>query len=147
MLASRRLLEENLDYKPRLTERVNNIVERFKQSSNMVLESYPDECWMFDHVIALDAIRMADYLDGSDHASLVRDWLAMAKQKLVHRESGLLITSFTTDGVALDGPEGSTIWMVAHCLQLLDEDLGRDQYQRARKELGRTTLGFSYACE
>jgi hypothetical protein len=71
----------------------------------------------------------------------------MARKKLTHRESGLLVSSFTPDGVVLDGPEGSTIWMVAHGLQLLDEDFARDQYQRARKELRATTLGFSYAHE
>jgi hypothetical protein len=71
----------------------------------------------------------------------------MAKTKLVHEESGLLISSFTTDGTPLDGPEGSTLWMVAHCLQILDADFARDQYERARRQLGRTTLGFSYAQE
>jgi len=78
---------------------------------------------------------------------LFRSWLAMAKAKLIHRQSGLLVSSFSLDLKPLDGPEGSSIWMVAHCLQLLDEEFARDQYQRARKELGRTTLGFSYACE
>ena len=147
MLASRRILEEKPEYKPLLTERVNAIAERFKQSPRMLLESYPNECWMFDHVVALDAIRMADYLDGSDHSALTRDWVAMAKKKLVHPESGLLISSFTTDAQFFDGPEGSTIWMVAHCLQLLDEDFARDQYERARHELGAVTLGFGYAHE
>jgi len=147
MLASRRLLEERADYKPLLTGRVNAIVERFKQSPHMVLESYPDECWMFDHVVALAAVRMADALDGSDHSALFRDWLEMAKHKLMHKDTGLLITSFTTDPTPLDGPEGSTIWMVAHILQFLDTDLAQDQYQRARKELGETTMGFSYAHE
>ncbi len=147
MLASRRVVEEKPEYKSLLTERVNAIVERFRKSPRMLLESYPDECWMFDHCVALDAIKMADYLDGSDHSALIHDWLAMAKQKLVHRESGLLISSFTTDGIPLDGPEGSSIWMVAHSLQLLDEDFARDQYQRARKELGKITLGFGYAHE
>jgi hypothetical protein len=147
MLASRRMLEEKAEYKPLLTARINAIVERLKQSPHLMLESYPEECWMFDHVVALDAVRMADYLDGSDHAALIRGWLAMARKKLTHRESGLLVSSFTPDGQVLDGPEGSTIWMVAHALQLLDEDFARDQYQRARKELGATTLGFSYAHE
>jgi hypothetical protein len=147
MLAARRVVEEKPEYKPLLTERVNAMAERFKKSPRMLLESYPDECWMFDHCVALDAIKIADQLDGSDHSALIRDWLAMAKQKLVDRESGLLISSFTADGTALDGPEGSTIWMVAHSLQLLDEDFARDQYQRARKELGAITLGFGYAHE
>ena len=147
MLASRRAVEEKPEYKPLLTERVNAIVERFTKSPRLLLESYPDECWMFDHCIALDAIKMADYLDGSDHSALIRGWIAMAKQKFVHRDSGLLISSFTTDGTPMAGPEGSSIWMVAHSLQLLDEDFARDQYQRARKELGEITLGFGYAHE
>ena len=147
MLASRRVVEEKPEYKSLLTERVNAIVGRFQKNPRMLLESYPDECWMFDHCVALDAVRMADYLDGSNHSALIRDWIAMAKQKLVHRESGLLISSFMTDGTPLAGPEGSSIWMVAHCLQLLDEDFARDQYQRARKELGEITLGFGYAHE
>jgi hypothetical protein len=147
MAASRRMLEERADYKQLLTERVNAMAERLRQSPHLVVESYPDECWMFDHVVALDAMRLADVLDGTDHSALIRQWLAMAKKKLVHDQSGLLISSFTTDGTPLDGPEGSTLWMVADCLQILDPDFARDQYRRARRELGRTTLGFSYAQE
>lgn len=147
MLASRRVVEEKPEYKPLLTERVNAIISRFQESRQMLLESYPDECWMFDHGVALDAIKMADYLDGTDHSEFIRDWIAMAKQKLVDPKSGLLISSFTTRGAALAGPEGSSIWMVTHSLQLLDADFARDQYQRARKELGAVTLGFGYAHE
>jgi hypothetical protein len=147
ILASRRLVEERPDFKPLLTQRVNAITDRFRQSPHLILESYPDECWMFDHVVALAAIRMADVLDGSDHSSLIREWLQMARQKLTHKETGMLISSFTSDPIALDGPEGSTLWMVAHILQFLDPQLAEDQYHRARKELGRTTVGFSYARE
>jgi hypothetical protein len=147
MLASRRILEEKPEYKPALTERVNLIVEGLRRSPHMVLESYPDECWTFDHVVALAAIRVADYLDGSDHTILIHDWIAMARKNLVHPESGLLVSSFTTDGSTIIGPEGSSLWMVAHGLQLLDEDFARDQYDRARRELAGSTLGFSYARE
>jgi hypothetical protein len=147
MLASRRVLEEKPEYKPLLTERVDAIVQRFKESPHLVLESYPDECWTFDHIIALDAIRLADRLDGSDHSGLLREWLAMARKKLVHQESGLLLSTFSTDLQPLIGPEGSTLWMVAHGLQLLDEDFARDQYDRTRNQLGEITLGFGYAHE
>jgi hypothetical protein len=57
MLASRRVVEEKPEYKPLLTERVNAIIARFQKSPQMLLESYPDECWMFDHCVALDAIK------------------------------------------------------------------------------------------
>ncbi len=147
MLAARRMLEERSDYKTQLAERVNDIVERLQGNPLPIAESYPNECWMFDHVVALAAVRLADHLDGTDHSKLFHDWLAMAKGKLIHRESGLLISSFTLNGEPLDGPEGSTIWMVAHCLQLIDEDFARDQYRRARTEVGRTVCGFGYARE
>lgn len=147
MLAARRMLGEKQEYQALLTERVNLIANGLRQSPHLALESYPNECWTFDHCIALAAIRLADHLDGSDHAGLIRDWMTLAKQDLIHPESGLLTASFDARGRPLDGPEGSTIWMVAHCLQLLDEDFARDQYRRARKELGETTLGFGYAHE
>jgi hypothetical protein len=71
----------------------------------------------------------------------------MARHKLVHSASGLLVSSFTTDGSPVIGPEGSSLWMVAHCLQLVDPAFARDQYERTRRELGGGTLGFSYARE
>ena len=37
--------------------------------------------------------------------------------------------------------------MVTHCLRLLDEEFGRDQYQRARNELGRELMGFGWSRE
>ena len=147
MLAARRMVEEKPEYKPLLTERINLIADGLRQNPHMALESYPNECWMFDHAVALAATRVADYLDGTDHSDLRREWIAMAKKKLVDPDSGLLISSFTRDGQHLDGPEGSTIWMVAHCLQLVDEDFARDQYERARKDLGEILLGFGYAHE
>lgn len=147
MLAARRMVAEKIEYKQLLTERVNLMSEGLRKNPDLLLESYPDECWTFDHCVALDAIKMADCLDGSDHSALIRDWLAMARKKLVDPKSGLLIASFTTTGSPSSGPQGSTLWMVAHCLQILDEDFARDQYMRARKELGTVTLGFGYAHE
>ena len=147
MLAARRMLEEREDYKPLLAERVKVIADGLRRSPHLALESYPNECWTFDHCVALAALRLADRLDGTDHDALIRAWLTMAKRRLVDPDSGLLVASFTTDGQQLDGPEGSTLWMVAHCLQLLDEPFARDQYERTRRQLGEITLGFGYAHE
>ena len=83
MLASRRVLEEKPEYQPLLTERVYLIVQGWRRSPHLALESYPDECWTFDHVVALAALRTTDYLDGTDHSALIRDWVAMARKKLV----------------------------------------------------------------
>jgi len=147
MLAARRLVEEKPAYKTLLTERVNTMVSRMNQSPVLSAESYPDECWTFCNAISVAAIKAADVLDGSDHSALLREWLAVARKKLIHSETGLLVSSYTLDGKPLDGPEGSSIWLVAHCLRLLDEDFARDQFQRAKKELGRDMMGFAWSRE
>jgi len=79
MLASRRLLEEKSEYKPLLTERVNGIAEDLIRSPYLMLESNPDEGRWFALVIALAAIRVADYLDGTDQSELLRAGQRMAK--------------------------------------------------------------------
>ena len=147
MMGARRILQEEPDYKQPMTERLKLIEERWRGNPIMAAESYPDECWTFDHAVALAAFKVADRLDGTDHTALCRRWIAIAKAKLVHKESGLLVSAYETDGTPIYGPEGSTIWMVAHCLQVVDEPFARDQYERARKELGRVVLGFGYCTE
>lgn len=147
MLGVRRVVEEREDYKPLLATRVKTMLEQMRRSPSLVAESYPDECWLFDHAVALAAIRVADHLDGSDHSAFLREWLDMARRQLVHPNTGLLVSSFTTKGQHLDGPEGSSIWMAAHCLKLIDEDFARDQYRRARRELGATLCGFGWSRE
>lgn len=147
MMGARRMLQEEPAYKQPITERLKVIEERWHANPIMAAESYPDECWTFDHAVALAAFKVADRLDGTDHSALCKRWIEIAKGKLVHKETGLLVSSFETDGTPLDGPEGSTIWMVVHCLQVVDEPFARDQYARARKELGRIVLGFGYGAE
>jgi len=83
----------------------------------------------------------------TDHSAFIKQWIAFAKTNLTDHGTGILISSFTADGIALDGPEGSSIWMVTHGLRLLDEDFARDQYQRARKELHRSLAGFAWSRE
>jgi hypothetical protein len=145
MLASRRFVQEKPEYLVLLTDRVNSMARRMEQCPMLSAESYPDECWTFDNVIALCAIRLADCLDGTDHSSLASQWLNMAKRKLVDPTSGLLITNYTNDGRILKRPEATSSWMVAHCLRLLDEDFALEQYQRARKEFGASFAGFAWS--
>ena len=147
MMGARRMLEEHPVYAQEMNERLSSIEQTWRANACMASESYPDECWTFDHAVALAAFKVNDRLTGTDHSALCKKWIAVAREKLIDKNTGLLISSYQTDGAPLDGPEGSTIWMVAHCLEVVDETLARDQYRRARKELGRITLGFGYGKE
>jgi hypothetical protein len=87
MLAVRRIVEEKPAYEPLLSERVELMLARMRQGPVLSAESYPDECWMFDQAVSLAATRLADELDGTDHSAFMRQWLEMAKRKLVDRNT------------------------------------------------------------
>jgi hypothetical protein len=147
MIGARRIVEEKEEYAPLLKERVTAMVSYMQESPVLSGESYPDECWTFCNSVALTAIRISDVLDGTDHSEFIAAWLAMAKEKLVDEKTGILVSSYGFDGTHYDGPEGSSIWLVAHCLQLIDPEFAADQYARARAELGKSLLGFGFGRE
>lgn len=147
MMAARRMVEEKPDYKPLVQERIDTIVARMKESPALLAESYPNECWVFCNTVAIAVIKLGDVLDGPRYGEFIDEWLAVAKRDLLDPETGLLCASYGLSGDALQGPEGSSIWMAAHCLQVADQKFARDQYRRARHELGRSMFGFGYARE
>jgi Linalool dehydratase/isomerase len=147
MLGLRRLVEEKEAYRAPLHDLVAVMTARMQSGPVLSAESYPDECWTFCNAVALAAITVADRLDGTDHADFTRAWIARAKERLIDPATGLLVSSYTLSGKTLDGPEGSSIWMAAHALAVVDPAFAEDQYRRARSELGRTVLGFGYARE
>jgi hypothetical protein len=147
MLAHRLVVADRDDYRAELVTRVDAMVARMERSPVLSAESYPDECWTFCNTVALAAIRGADALTGSDHSDLARRWVEVAREKLVDPKTGLLVSSYTLAGEPRDGPEGSSLWLSASMLQLVDETFAKEQYDLGRAALGRTALGFGWARE
>ncbi len=150
MICARRLIEEKPAYIPILSERVDKMIFRMRQSPIQNAESYPDECWLFCNTVSLAAIHIADVLDNNGNSAFIQQWLETAKQKLVNPETGLLISAYSIDGTPADsgyGPEGSTIWMTCNMLQLIDKPFAEDQYKRAHEHLARSFLGFGFSRE
>ncbi|MCB9779806.1 MAG: hypothetical protein H6742_14670 [Alphaproteobacteria bacterium] len=129
-------------------ERAARVEAAFGAASALPLaESYPDEGWTFCHTLALVGLRMHEHLDGADHSAVRDAWLATARERLIDPATGMLVSEFDMDGRHHDGPEGSTIFLVATALQLVDPELAADQYVRASEALGDRFLGFGYARE
>lgn len=147
MLGARRLVREDEGCRARMRELTAITAERMAAGPVVSCESYPNECWLFCNTVALAAIRIGDILDGEDHSTLYEAWLTAARAKLLDKQTGLLCSSYTYDGTVCDGPEGSTIWMAAHCLQLIDAEFAADQYRRAHRHLRHASLGFGWAGE
>jgi hypothetical protein len=147
MLEMRRLAEEKPAYRALTAERVARIATALQGAPLLSAESYPDECWSFDNATALAALRLADFLDGTNHRALIDGWLAQARQHLIDPGTGLLVSSYTRDGRIKDGPEGSTLWMTIHALSWVDPAFAADQYARARRALRVDVAGFALARE
>lgn len=147
MLASRALARPDGKWNDELRVRIDRATAAMERGPVLSAESYPDEAWTFCNSIALAATTLSDRVDGRDHSGLRARWVTMAKQRLVEPRSGLLISSFTWQGVPRDGPEGSTLYLAAHMLQLVDAEFARDQWQRARRELMGERFGFAWSAE
>ena len=147
MLATRQLVERDGFRQHALDRRVTAIVGQLERAPLLAGESYPDEAWTFCNVVALVAIRSHDAVTGQDHGGLIRRWLASARAHLLDHRTGLLVSSFSLTGRVKDGPEGSSLWLVAPFLRLLDPPLAEEQYRRAKQALARQTLGFAWARE
>jgi hypothetical protein len=133
-----------------LERRALGLVALMRAGPVLSAESYPNQCWTFDNATALAALAVARHVLGHDVAGsqgLGEAWIAMAKAKLVDPATGLLVSSYTTEGRVQDGPEGSSIFLVAHALQLVDPTFAEDQWTRARALLGVRVLGFAFARE
>ncbi|MFT7521433.1 MAG: hypothetical protein ACI9MC_003584 [Kiritimatiellia bacterium] len=147
MLGARRTVAEHDGYREAMSQRVRAIRELMQGGPVLCGESYPDECWMFCNAMALVALRMSEHLGGPSEERLRSAWVRTARERLIDPGSGMLVSSFAWNGTHKDGPEGSTIWLTAKSLLLVDEDLAREQYRLARASLGREVLGFAYATE
>jgi hypothetical protein len=147
MLGARRLVGEHPQHRAWMARYTAQMLSQMQAGPVLSGESYPDECWTFCNTAALAALRIEDFLDGTDRSTFFADWVRTARAKLVEPKTGLLVSSFRHDGTWLDGPEGSSLWMSAHNLLTVDAEFARDQYRRARQEIGRTALGFGYARE
>jgi hypothetical protein len=148
MLAgARRLVRDDDRIRALHQERVALVERAFAEAPRGLPESYPDEAWLFCVTNALVALRMSDALDGTDHRDLLAGWVAEARAGLVEPGTGLLGSSYRVDGAPLDGPEGSTVWLVATNLLLIDPVLAREQYERASVALLHDLAGLAWASE
>ncbi|MFT5681358.1 MAG: hypothetical protein ACI8RZ_002264 [Myxococcota bacterium] len=147
MLGARRLIADDA-WQVEMAQRAAIVTESLGAASDLpIAESYPDEGWMFCHAMAMIGLRMHEVLDGADHSALTARWVETARSDLVHPETGLMVSEFDMKGRAMDGPEGSSIWLSVVGMQLLDPEFAQAQYDLAEESLGGQVLGMGYARE
>lgn len=148
MLATRLLLAPSAEHAAAARPWVARVAGQLERAPHLVAESYPDEAWIFCNTVALAALRLYDVATGATtHTPLIDRWLAHAQARLLDRDTGLLVAKTSYAAEPLEGPEGSTLWLAATMLLVLDERFARQQYERARAELRGSFAGFGWARE
>lgn len=107
-------------------------------------ESYGNECWGFCNAFAAAALLADAATSTRRHTDAVARYVA---SRPVETVSGMMHSEYTLSGSPLDGPEGSSIFLIATMLERVAPGLGAAQYALARKALLRSFLGFGYARE
>ncbi|HVK82676.1 MAG TPA: hypothetical protein VM513_01145 [Kofleriaceae bacterium] len=149
MLAARQLVERDPARVELARTWVQRATEHLERGPVLLAESYPDEVWLFCNTVALAAIRLHDVGEGAPdrHARLFARWVATAKATIADPRTGLLAAKTTLAGHVLEGPEGSTLWVAAVMLRMVDDDFARAQYAAARAALRGSFAGFGWARE
>lgn len=144
VLAARCLAAPSASVATELRDRLEVVSAAMRAGPVLSAESYPDECWTFCNTFALAALKLGEAAGVVVDPGLPDAWVRSARGRLVE---GLLPSSFRLSGAVLDGPEGSSLWVSAHNLQLVDAELAEAQYRLARRALFRRVAGFGYALE
>lgn len=134
---------------------IDRVVAQIERAPSLLAESYPDEGWIFCNAVALAAVRLYDAERGAPeaHGELLRRWVANARRVFVDharersQPTGLLVSSAGFAGKVKQGPEGSTLWLAADMLLLVDEGFAREQYAQARRQLIGSFAGFAWGRE
>lgn len=146
VLAARRCVGGDDRFDQALRARIQAILAHLDASPIGHGESYPDEGWAFCNALAATALTLDQRVSGRDHRPALSRWRA-GLDGLIDPVTGLLVSEYTWRGEPLDGPEGSSIFLVTSCLALLDPALGRRQYELAKDHLLRNLLGFGWSRE
>jgi hypothetical protein len=149
MMAARDAVAPDRSHGAATAAQVHRVVDQIERAPELLAESYPDEVWLFCHAVALAAIALHDANVGAPdrHRDLFRRWVARARRLVVDAQTGLLVSRTTRAGRVIEGPEGSTLWVAATMLRLVDDGFAREQYARARAELRGSFAGFGWARE
>lgn len=146
VLLARRLTGGDARWDGAIDDRIARIRAHLDASPRGHGESYPDEGWAFCNAFAALALTFDAAWRGADHTHTLTRWRT-GLDALTDPQTGMLISSYTWAGRPLDGPEGSSLFLVLGHLAVLDPELGRAQYALAREHLLRGMAGFGWARE
>jgi len=119
-----------------LFDRVSaTLARRLEQSGVWHAESFPGWTYTADIVVVILSLRLHDMTGEPAYAELIRHWLDFSRGELLDPDTGMLRYHVSPAGHAAGTARGVLQAWNSMWLPLIDEQFGRDQYQRMKNNL------------
>ena len=111
------------------------LARRLTASGAWHAESFPGWTYTADIVIVILSLRLHDMVSEPAYAELIQHWLDFSRSELLDPDSGMLRYHVSRTGEAAGTARGVLQAWNSMWLPLIDEEFGRDQYQRMKARL------------
>ena len=119
-----------------LFDRVSaTLARRLEQSGVWHAESFPGWTYTADVVVVILSLRLHDLAGEPTYADLIKHWLEFSRSELLDPDTGMLRYHVSPAGHAAGTARGVLQAWNSMWLPLIDEEFGRDQYQRMKEHL------------
>lgn len=108
---------------------------RLLRSKSLNLPTYPNECiYVPDMLVAIVALNNYSKLNKGKYISTVRKWVRKAKSEWLDKETGLLVSFLSEDGIPFKAAPVKGSYSALNCLYLtqIDSVFAREQYHRLK---------------
>ncbi|MEZ4910047.1 MAG: hypothetical protein R2774_04200 [Saprospiraceae bacterium] len=123
------------------------LYRRFTQSKFLNLESYPQNIWIPDNIVALASLHLHSKITGSEYGTVTNDWVLYAKSNLLDKESGLLVSKINSyTGKMEEGTRGSMLGWSILFMNRFDSLFARQQYEIFKSKFT-TNVGIFRLCQ
>jgi len=120
----------------RLFQRVSaTLARRLAQSGSYTAESFPGWTYTADNVVVILSLRLHDLTHEPAYADLIRRWLAFSQESMLDADTGMLRYHVSQSGQPSGTARGVLQAWNSMWLPLIDEQFGRDQYRKMRRNL------------
>lgn len=129
MLGCHRLLSQNSKYAD-LNDRITkSIHQRYLQSKNYCLNSYPGMSWIPDNTVAIASIKMHSKNTGSPYDAICAEWIKKAKSSFLDDETNLLASRVDDEtGLQIEESRGSMLGWSIFFIYRFDREFAKELY-------------------
>lgn len=144
MLACHRLLDKNSKYSDLNDKISKSLYQRYMNSKQLCLQSYPGMTWIPDNTVALASLKLHSIITGSNYEQVCEDWVKKAKTDFIDKETNLLYSRFYKKNPSeSEEARGSMIGWSIFFIYRFDKEFAKELYEIYKDKFSTNFAVFS----